>query len=659
MPTRLKRTLIANRGEIAARIARTCGRLGIEYVGVYADADRDAPYLEGAVDAVHLGASAPLASYLDSGKLIDAAKRSGCDSVHPGYGFLSENAAFAAAVEAAGLVFIGPSPATIDALGDKARAKALMAAAGVPVLAGSAEASENLERIAELAVRIGFPVLLKPSAGGGGKGMQIVTERRALDAAAAQAIRLGRANFGDGRVLVERFLESPRHVEVQIFGDCHGNVVHVFERECSLQRRHQKVIEEAPAAHLPAATRAALLDAAVKGARAIGYRNAGTFEFLVGAAGEFYFLEVNTRLQVEHPVSEAVSGLDFVEWQLRIAAGEALPLPQHEITCRGHAIECRLYAEDPLRDFRPAPGRVERLHWPDGVRLEIGLGAAAEVAAFYDPMIAKLIVHAADRAAAIEKARLALDETMLLGLTTNLGFLAQVLADAGVRGDEFDTRYLDRHLERYVAAVRPGVFSACAAFIDLLERARDPAEASPWRPNDLAGVFDRIHLDPKAPWGQSSFWRGDTAVEARMQELDARGVLRVAVGDVEFHIAGSRSAGGLWTGTVDATRWYGAVVGDRIDLQVGGHHAALETYAHRDPAPPQSGGLAVATMPGAVVAIPVAVGELVEAGATLAIVEAMKMENPVVAAAAGRVSAIHCALGDNVRAGDTLVSIET
>ncbi len=658
----LKRILIANRGEIAARVARTCKRLGVDYVGVYSDADAGAPYLRDAVATVHLGASLAAESYLNPEKLIRAALDTACDAIHPGYGFLSENAAFAAAVEAAGLAFIGPRPATIEALGDKARAKALMSAAGVPIVPGTADATEDIDLIAERAASIGFPVLLKPTAGGGGKGMEIVRAKEELRAAAEQGIRLARANFKDGRLLVERFVENPRHIEVQIFGDRHGNAVHLFERECSLQRRHQKVIEEAPAAGLPPGTRKALLEAAVRGAKALGYVNAGTFEFIVGQDGEFFFLEVNTRLQVEHPVSEEITGLDFVEWQLRVASGEPLPLRQDEIKAQGHAIECRIYAEDAADGFRPAPGKVLELRWPPSVRIETGMQAGGEISAFYDPMVAKLVVHAADRAAAIDTALWALDNSIVLGLTTNLGFLAQILSDPKVRGGDVHTRYLDQNLVRYNSAVGPEAALACAAFISLAAPAGTAhsrmAEGWPWHAGHAGGVVDRVHLSPHSPLGEPHFWLGSDVRQAAILGYQDKNTLRIRCGDRVFLASATCESPGIWKGRVDGMAWYAMAVGGQLDIVVAGWRTQLQTYESRNPAQAANSGLAAALMPGVVVALPVAVGDRVSAGMTLAIVEAMKMENKVLAAVDGQVTQIHCQVGDSIRAGDILVSVE-
>jgi len=654
----LHRVLIANRGEIAARIARTCRRMGIEYVAVHSQADRGAGWLAGACAAVEIGLAPPSASYLNIARIIDAACDTNCDAIHPGYGFLSESAPFARAVEQAGLTFIGPSAETIEALGDKARAKVLMLEASVPTVPGSPEATEDLGRVGELAKDVGYPLLLKPSAGGGGKGMQVVREPGQLQEAAEQGMRIARANFGDARLLVERYIEHPRHVEVQVFGDHHGNVVHLFERECSMQRRHQKVIEEAPAVRLPDATRAMLLAAAVRGARSVKYANAGTFEFIVGPAGEAYFIEVNTRLQVEHPVTEAITGLDLVEWQLRIAAGEALPLSQEQIRANGHAIECRVYAEDPQNDFRPAPGRVTALRWPEGARVETGLEAGDEVSPYYDPMVAKLVLHAGSREVTLEAARGALARTAILGLTTNLGFLARVLADPEVRKGAVDTRFLDRHGPRFLSSPPRGLGAACAAALDLEACGHAPPPTSPWHAGSEGGAHDRRNLEPDAPWGRASYWDGISPVEAALAGRKARGVLAIIAESTAWHVTVRSEGDNLWSGEADGLAWFGKPGAAGFELQIGGERLSLEPYGGLAPTSAAAGDCATATMPGTVVAVTVAVGERVAAGTTLAIVEAMKMESRVVAGVEGSVTAVHCRVGDSVHAGDVLVSVE-
>ncbi|QHE83428.1 acetyl/propionyl/methylcrotonyl-CoA carboxylase subunit alpha [Hydrogenophaga sp. BPS33] len=654
----MKRLLIANRGEIAQRIARTCQRMGIEFVAVYSDADAHTPLVRQAHAAVHIGPSPAIESYLNGARLIEAAKTTGCDAIHPGYGFLSENPGFAKDVEAAGLVFVGPRAQTIADLGDKARAKRLMRDAGVPTVPGLPDASDDPAEIARLVRDIGFPVLLKPSAGGGGKGMQVVETEDQLLPAIEQGIRLARANFKDGRLLAERFVARPRHIEVQIFGDPQGNVVHVFERECSLQRRHQKVVEEAPALSLSPSVRQALLDAAVRGARALGYVNAGTFEFIVAEDGSFYFLEVNTRLQVEHPVSEEISGLDFVEWQLRIADGQAIPLRQEAITATGHAIECRVYAEDAANGFRPSPGRILALRWPAGTRVETGVEAGSEVTPFYDPMIAKLVVHGANRDAALQCMRQSLSDCTILGLTTNLGYLAHTLSDPAVQANRIFTAYLDQQLAGYCEQRDGAAAVACAAAIEHAQThpARDAGDW-PWGRQAGHGLVDRASLHPQEPMGSFHFWDGVQRRSAAL--LDQGGhATRLRCGTRSFDVAMlPRAPADLWHGTVNGTRWFALPAHGGLEIQVGGERAQLLPHAAHDPSRTTAEGEAVAPMPGVVVALNVAVGDTVRAGDTLAIVEAMKMENRVVASFDGTVEAVHTALASPVVAGAVLVTV--
>jgi acetyl/propionyl-CoA carboxylase alpha subunit len=652
----LKRILIANRGEIARRIARTCRRLGVEYVTVFSDADARSPHLEGSVRTVALGDSAPVESYLNTAKLIEAAQSTGCDGIHPGYGFVSENADFAQAVLDAGLIFIGPRPETIRSLGDKARAKAIMAAAEVPTVPGTAEASDDVKRITELARGVGYPLLLKPSAGGGGKGMQIVTDAEQLLNSARAGMRVAKANFNDARLIVERYVDSPRHIEVQVFGDQHGKVVHLFERECSLQRRHQKVIEEAPAIALDPEVRQALLDSAVRGASAIGYVNAGTFEYIVDKDQRFYFLEVNTRLQVEHPVTEAITGLDLVEWQLRVASGEKLPLEQKEIHASGHAVECRLYAEDPTREFRPSPGTAVHVRWPAAARTDAGIVSGGEVSPFYDPMIAKLIVHGLDRTEALTRARAAVRDTAVLGLTTNLGFLTNVLDDAEVAAGHVHTRYLDEHLARLGALPSSSGAIACAAAIEL-EKTRSEGPAWPWGTAGGATPFGRADLVATAPHGAPRFWSDDRQVAAAIQSTAADGVVHSVV-EGQPHRVQVRRDGGSWVGTVDEAACHAIETADGYELAVGGQRFTLQTLSGRAATSGGDAGTAAAPMPGVLVALPVAVGDRVKAGTVVAVVEAMKMENSVLAPTDGVVQEIHRALGAMVKAGEVLVSVQ-
>ncbi|WP_030275272.1 biotin carboxylase N-terminal domain-containing protein [Streptomyces sp. NRRL B-24484] len=645
----LKRVLIANRGEIARRIARTCRRLGIEYVAVHSDADRSAAHLEGAVDTVRLGPGPAADSYLRIEALVDAALRTGCDAVHPGYGFLSESPAFAAAVAGAGLVLVGPDARMIAAMGDKATARALMADAGVPVLPGSEHATESPEQLAADAGRIGYPVILKPVAGGGGKGMQVVDRPDRLAEAVAAAVRLGRSSFGDGRLLAERYVARPRHIEVQVFGDTHGSVVHLFERECSLQRRHQKVVEEAPAAGLPAGVREALLAAAVRGAEALGYVNAGTFEFILDADDRFYFLEANTRLQVEHPVTEEITGVDLVEWQLRVAAGERLPLAQHEITATGHAVECRVYAEDPDEAFRPAPGRAAPVEWPTGVRVEAAFDREGEVSAFYDPMIAKLVAHGPDRVAALRTLTDALQDTAVVGLTTNLGFLGDLLRDRRVVAGRLDTHLVDEFLAETGRAERAWQAAACAAAMEVPALAGAPA--SPW--HGTAGALDRDALDPVAPLGRVVTRDARREWEARLTEVRP-GRVRGSVDGRPFDLTVAHRDG-LFRGTLGGRAWSGLRTPTGFEITVDGYRTALvvPTFARDDA--DAVGNEVQSTMPGAVVGLPCAVGDRVEEGAVLVVVEAMKMENRILAPFSGVVAEVRCALHGLVAAGQTLV----
>lgn len=661
------RLLIANRGEIVRRIARTCRRIGVEFVTVHSEADVDSAVVEGAAENVCIGAAASSESYLNIDRLIAAARQTGCDAVHPGYGFLSESAAFARAVERAGMIFVGPDAGTIESMGDKARAKAIMASVGVPIIPGSADATDDPKVIASTLHAIGLPALLKPAAGGGGKGMEIVRTPDQVEAAVASAIRIARASFGDGRLLVERLISEPRHIEVQVFGDAHGNIVHLFERECSLQRRHQKIVEEAPAAALDDGIRRALLAAAVRGARSIGYRNAGTFEFIVDREGTFYFLEVNTRLQVEHPVTEEVTGIDLVEWQLRVARGEPLPLRQEEIAIRGHAIECRIYAEDPASDFSPSPGRVVKAFWPGNLRIETAISAGTDVTPHYDPMIAKLIVGAATRDRALQEMREGLRRTHILGVTTNVGFLDALLADQAVIDVSTHTGYVDTHLERLVSASRQRDNAlACAAAIESAVLQRSTTDAlSPWLSRTLAATGDRRWLDPAAPLGRVSVRHDDEVCTAGIFSLDEKDgavTVRTDGGSVcsDEHlqtVVFEFNGPNLWTGQISGLPWSALRSTDAIELVVAGQHTRFALD------PPETLAIdgqlvAVAPMAGVVAIVNVSNGDKVTTGTVLAIVEAMKMENAVIAPFDGRVSQVLARPGDNVTGGQVLVILE-
>jgi acetyl-CoA carboxylase biotin carboxylase subunit len=493
-----RKVLIANRGEIAVRVQRTLRELEIPSVAVYSEADARAAHVTRADEAYLLGAAEAAASYLNQDKLIEVARRAGCDAVHPGYGFLSENATFARRCAAAGLTFIGPPPDAIERMGSKIGARALMKKASVPVVPGSDGASQDLTALEKAAANIGYPLLVKASAGGGGKGMRVVASKSEFRRAAELARGEAENSFGDGTIYLEKYLERPRHVEFQVFGDDHGNLVHLFERECSIQRRHQKIIEETPSPALDADLRRRMGAAAVAAARAVGYRNAGTVEFMLDAHGEFYFLEMNTRLQVEHPITEMVTGLDLVALQLQVAAGEPLPQPALEPLQRGHAIECRVYAEDPERGFLPSGGTVLRIRHPGGpgVRVDGALRDGLDVPIHYDPMLAKVIVFGSDRGQAIERMRRALAEFVLLGVPTNLLYLQSILDTPEFRSGELTTHFLTEHLAGWKpAAVTVPEEGLAALLLHDLLGGREAAQAG----------IDRVVSS--SPWQTLAGWR--------------------------------------------------------------------------------------------------------------------------------------------------------
>ncbi len=486
--------LVANRGEIAIRILRACHELGIRTVAVYSNADQEALHVRLADEAVEIGAAAPLESYLNIPKLIQAAISSGAEAIHPGYGFLSENAAFAEAVSAAGLTFIGPPASAIRAMGDKAQAKITMKAAGVPTVPG-AEHLSTLKEFLETAQTIGYPVLVKAAAGGGGKGLRVVRSAPEMPEALEAARRESQHAFGDERLLLEKYVENARHIEFQVFGDAYGTLVHLFERECSIQRRHQKIIEESPAQWMTPALRQEMGAAAVIAARSVGYYNAGTVEFIFDAAlASFYFLEMNTRLQVEHPVTEAITGLDLVQWQIRIAAGQPFPFNQADLGQRGHAIECRIYAEDPANGFLPSTGQILQYIEPKGpgIRLDTGIEIGAQVTHFYDPLLAKLIVHAETRETAIRRMQVALKELVLHGVTSNIDFLQSILAHPAFAAGNLHTRWVETELNWKPAEISLEALIAAALH-----------EISGIRPQG----FETTQPEPFSPWKSGNGFR--------------------------------------------------------------------------------------------------------------------------------------------------------
>ena len=652
--------LIANRGEIACRVIRTARRMGIATVAVYSEADATALHVAMAHEARLIGPPPARDSYLNIAAIIEAAKESGAEAVHPGYGFLSENPDFAEACAKAGLVFIGPPAEAIRAMGSKAAAKALMEVHDVPVVPGYHGDAQDAASLAAEAERIGFPVLIKASSGGGGRGMRIVTRADEFARALVGAKREAAGAFGDDRVLLERYLERPRHIEVQVFGDARGNIVHLWERDCSIQRRHQKIVEEAPAPGLDKARRKKLGETAVAAARAVGYVGAGTVEFIAtGDAKNFYFMEMNTRLQVEHPVTEAITGLDLVEWQIRVAAGEQLPLQQSEIALRGHAIEVRLYAENPERGFLPATGTLHGLHFPDTdlARVDTGVRERDAVTPFYDPLIAKIIAWGEDRDAARARLQRALADTAILGVTTNLAFLHRVVADADFAAGKLDTGFIERHRDSLLPSSRPVPDIALAA-------------AALWH---LTQPHAGSGADRFSPWARSDGWRLNLAPAsislhfrhgADELTIEATGESRgwhLRLGDRDRHAIAERLPDGRLAVTLDGARQSVRVLEHERELAVFADGEIWQFTAVDPLAPPAgadiSGGRLTAPMPGRVIQLLVAPGEMVRQGQAMMVIEAMKMEHTIAAPRDGIVEAVHYAAGDPVEEGAELIAL--
>ncbi|MDJ0950812.1 MAG: acetyl/propionyl/methylcrotonyl-CoA carboxylase subunit alpha [Alphaproteobacteria bacterium] len=659
--------LIANRGEIACRVIRTARRLGIASVAVYSDADRLALHAAMADEAVRIGPPAAAESYLDIKKVIQAAKDTGAQAIHPGYGFLSENAKFAEACKRAGIVFIGPPGKAIRAMGSKSAAKAIMEKAKVPLVPGYHGEEQGPKLLAKEADRIGYPVMIKASAGGGGKGMRVVESAKAFGAALESARREASASFGDARVLVEKYLERPRHIEVQVFADQAGNTVYLFERECSIQRRHQKVVEEAPAPGMEPARRAEMGAAAVQAAKAIGYVGAGTVEFIADQDGSFYFMEMNTRLQVEHPVTEFISGRDLVEWQLRVAAGEPLPAQQDDLFISGHAIEVRIYAEDPGRDFLPATGRLDHLRFPAEtahVRVDTGVREGDEVSIHYDPMIAKLVVWDETRAAAVRRMRTALAATEVVGLSSNVDFLSAVVAHPAFADGALDTGFIDRHRADLLpeAGSASDQALALAALYLLLARAAEIARTI------------GSNGDPYSPWNTTDGWRlndeglqeyrfQDGAIEQRVRVHFAAGGQEVELPSGRVGIAGDLADDGTLRADIGGERLTARVVqrGRSLTVFCRGrsqllilHDPLIEATEHEGAA-----GRLTAPMPGKVIDVKVKSGARVVAGDTLMVLEAMKMEHGITAPADGTVTTVNYGVGDQVEEGAELLAFES
>jgi 3-methylcrotonyl-CoA carboxylase alpha subunit len=651
--------LIANRGEIACRVMRTARRLGIRTVAVYSEADRDALHVRLADEARRIE------SYLEIDPIVAAARDSQAQAIHPGYGFLSENEDFAAACRKAGIAFIGPSAEAIAAMGDKAAAKRLMEKAGVPLVPGYHGEQQDVALLEKEATRIGFPVLIKPSAGGGGKGMRIVKDRASFAASLEAAKREAKSSFGDDRVLVERYLDRPRHIEVQVFGDTKGNVVYLFERDCSVQRRHQKVLEEAPAPGMTPQRRREMGEAAVAAAKAIGYSNAGTVEFIAEQDGRFYFMEMNTRLQVEHPVTEMITGLDLVELQIRVAAGQALPFTQQQLKFEGHAIEARIYAEDPQRDFLPATGRLAHVAFPPEsaeVRVDTGVEPGEDITPWYDPMIAKLIVRGADRDGALARLRQALDEVEIAGVKTNVAFLRRIAGSRAFSRAELDTGLIERNRAELFASDRPleSDLLAAAAFAELAEEERAARERA------------ATSGDPYSPWDRVDGWRlnedshhdfvfldGETEHPVRVRFAEEG--LRLSVDGKDHSFAGESLEGGALRLRLNGRAFKARAVREKSDWHVfsaGSYRRlTLKEVLQGQDADTRSGSLA-SPMPGKIIQVLTRPGVSVKKGEPLIILEAMKMEHTISAPADGRVKEVHFAAGEQVLEGAELITLE-
>jgi 3-methylcrotonyl-CoA carboxylase alpha subunit len=669
-----KTILIANRGEIACRIAATARKLGIKTIAVYSDADAQAKHVTQCDVAVRIGEAPVLQSYLKGDAILAVAQQHGAQAIHPGYGFLSENEGFALACTQAGLTFVGPPAAAIAAMGSKSAAKTLMAKAGVPLVPGYHGENQETAFLRQQADALGYPVLIKASAGGGGKGMRVVEASQDFEAALVSCQREARASFGDDRVLIERYLQKPRHIEIQVFADTHGNCVYVFERDCSVQRRHQKVLEEAPAPNMDPKMRRAMGEAAVAAAKAVAYVGAGTVEFIVEPDGRFYFMEMNTRLQVEHPVTELITGIDLVEWQLRVAAGEPLPLSQEQLQLSGHAIEARIYAENTENGFLPSVGRLMHVQFPEHVafahgvvRVDGGVRCGDDISPYYDPMIAKLIVWGATREQALARMQQALAETQIVGVHTNVNFLSRLIADDSFALADLDTGLIERRRETLLPPAKPSAdyVLACAVAAVL---SKESAERS----------FQTQHQQTTGdPWSIQDGWRLNGAYRRRFMWLDGQTPRRVdllgRVGHQRLEIDG-RSHDVGWSGQRLTSGAYllelrlggvrrAATVqkqGERVDVFVEGTHTMLslqdplQQALHKEAG--QTGDL-TAPMPGKIIAVHVTAGQTVRQGDALLVMEAMKMEHAVIAPVDGVVKEVFYGVGEQVSEGVALIGL--
>lgn len=648
--------LIANRGEIACRIIATAKKMGIRTVAVYSDADRNARHVNLADEAVHIGAAASSESYLRADKVIDAAKMTGAEAIHPGYGFLSENEEFADLCQQNDIIFVGPPAASIAAMGSKSAAKAIMQDAGVPLVPGYHGSEQDAAGLKEKAEEVGFPLLLKAAYGGGGKGMRVVETAAEFDQALASAKREAKSSFGNDKVLFERFIRNPRHVEIQVFCDQHGNAVYLAERDCSVQRRHQKVLEEAPAPALTEQTRQAMGEAAVKAAQAIDYVGAGTVEFLFDQSGEFFFMEMNTRLQVEHPVTELITGQDLVEWQLLVAAGQPLPLVQDDIQVTGHAFEARIYAEDPDNDFLPCTGRIRHLRTPegdDGIRIDTGITEGDEISSFYDPMIAKLIVWDTDRQRALLKLQRALRDYRLTGLTTNIDFLHRLASHPEFVQVNLTTEFIQQHEQSLMPAQHIDVerFATEAALYDVVTRQQQATSMT-------------------SPWQHANALRLNGAALHQV-ELEFNGELHTITIEQQQHqfVVQQGDQSQRWEAEVDDDRLHVRRDGYRYQRYVSADEQEITVFSDQGPITlhrhkvtdtlvddAAHGGL-VAPMNGTIMEVLVAKGDQVEKDQPLVVMEAMKMEYTIRAGHDGEVTDIYYAAGDLVSDGDELLAM--
>ena len=663
-----KKILIANRGEIACRVIQTCKHLGIGTVAVYSDADRHSRHVNMADGTWHIGGSRPAESYLRGETILDVAHKSGAEAIHPGYGFLSENAEFARACKTDKIVFIGPSPDSIDAMGSKSAAKALMEKAGVPVVPGYHGAEQDPNLLANEAKRIGYPLLIKAVAGGGGKGMRLVSKPDEFQAQLEAAKREAKSAFGNDDVLIERYVQGPHHIEFQVFGDSHGNVVHLFERECSIQRRHQKILEETPSPFLDETLRKNMGDAAVAAAKAIRYTNAGTIEFIVGEDRDFFFMEMNTRLQVEHPITEMTTGLDLVEWQLRVAAGEALPLRQDQITREGHAIEMRICAENPANQFLPEIGPLHRFTYPtdtEGVRVDTGVLEGDEISIYYDSMIAKLVAYGRDRQQAQQKLIAALAQTAVIGVKTNIDFLAKVVREPDFSTGKIDTHFIPQHFASLLST--PGKAP---------HRALIFAAVRQLRANEIAAHTKlKSSSDPHSPWGMATGWRlngkgsrtllfadplASLTREIRVRQ-NANGYA-IKVDDHSYAVSTQSETSNEIRLTIDGTVSSALVLlhDDHYLIDISGERYelfAVQPFAF-DHAEESTSGRLTALMPGRIVKVMVGVGDAVANGQPLLIMEAMKMEHTIHSPREGKIEEVFYKVDDIVAADAPLFAFE-